>query len=39
MLIGIVSLGDVVKSIISQQKIMIYDLENFIIGGDFMHSL
>jgi CBS domain-containing protein len=38
-LIGIVSLGDVVKAIISQQKIMIHDLENFIIGGDFMHSL
>ena len=34
-LVGIVSIGDVVNSIISQQDIKIKDLENYISGGYF----
>ncbi len=38
-LIGIVSIGDVVNAIISDQKITIRDLENYITGSDFVFSL
>ena len=32
-LIGIISIGDVVKEIISEQAFVINQLENYIIGG------
>jgi CBS domain-containing protein len=38
-LVGIVSIGDVVNAIISEQKVKIHDLENYIVGGDFVFSL
>jgi len=38
-LIGIMSIGDVVNAIISDQKITIRDLENYISGSDFVFSL
>ena len=34
-LIGIVSIGDIVNNIISEQKTKIKDLENYIVGSDY----
>lgn len=34
-LIGVVSLGDIVNSIITKQKIEIQDLKNYIAGGEY----
>ena len=34
-LIGIVSIGDIVNRIITEQKSKIEDLENYIIGSDY----
>jgi CBS domain-containing protein len=36
-LIGFISIGDVVNSIISDQRVLIHDLENFICGGDYTY--
>jgi CBS domain-containing protein len=32
-MIGMISIGDVLKAVIAQQKILIKDLENYIVGG------
>ena len=34
-LVGIVSIGDIVNKIISEQKSKIQDLENYIVGSDY----
>jgi CBS domain-containing protein len=36
-LVGIISIGDLVKGIISEQKILINDLENYITGTGYGH--
>lgn len=36
-LVGIVALGDIVNAIISEQKVIIHDLENYIRGNEYMH--
>lgn len=37
-LIGLVTLGDVVKAVIASQQAMIRDLENYISGGDYLRQ-
>jgi len=34
-LVGIVSIGDIVDRIISEQKTKIHDLESYIVGSDY----
>jgi signal-transduction protein with cAMP-binding, CBS, and nucleotidyltransferase domain len=34
-LVGIVSIGDIVNQIISEQKTKIHDLERYIVGSDY----
>ncbi len=37
--VGVVSIGDVVNTIITQQKVVIRDLENYITGQDYASSV
>jgi hypothetical protein len=32
-MIGMISIGDVLKAVIAKQQILIKDLENYIVGG------
>jgi len=37
-LVGIISIGDVVKQIISEKDFMIHNLENYILGRGYVTS-
>lgn len=38
-LVGLISIGDVVKQIMSEKETVIQGLENYILGRDFSHNL